>query len=90
MVARVLEMTSEGRSANNLSSGSQSKGKDGIDELLERLHLEGEEDQDIKLEGVFDDLKAGARWTAIVKVFTSKPFNQSSFISTMNFASQPA
>lgn len=57
-----------------------------LDDLLKHLKIREDEDQGIVLEEDIEELKAGARWTALAKVLSLKPFSHAAFLANMKYA----
>ena len=57
-----------------------------LDALLQQLEIREDEDQEIVLEEDLEDLKGGARWTALAKVHSLKTFSHSAFLANMKYA----
>ena len=58
--------------------------------LLERLHLEEKELDDLIWEEEVDDPQEGSKWLALARVLTSKSFSQGALIADMRAAWNPA
>ena len=57
--------------------GSQRKGtKESTEDLLARLNLQEEEDDDFVWEEEHPDLRSAAKWLAIARVHTPKTFSE--------------
>jgi hypothetical protein len=57
-----------------------------LDELIQHLNIREDESEVIVLEENLEELKAGARWTVLAKVNSSKPFSHSAFLANMKYA----
>jgi hypothetical protein len=81
-------MASPTNSSTNNASGSGSKEKETIDDMLNRLGIEEEEFDDL----VFEEEEApkeGLKWMALAKVHTSNPFSPQTFEQHMRVAWSP-
>ena len=53
---------------------------------MERLKLQGEEDEDLDFSEEFEDLIKDVRWLALFRVHTTKPFSHAALFSAMRNA----
>ena len=76
-----------------MASGSSSQGRHGketTEELLARLNLQEEEDDDFVWEEELPDLGAPAKWLAIARVHTTRTFSPNALYGDMRAAWNPA
>jgi hypothetical protein len=73
-------------SESNLALRSGKKLECELDDLLQHLKIREDESQKVVLEEDFAELKAGARWTALAKVFSTKLFSHAAFLAHMKSA----
>lgn len=72
------------------SSSQGQRGKETAEELLARLNLQEEEDDDFVWEEELPDLGEPAKWLAIARVHTPKSFSPNALYGDMRAAWNPA
>ena len=72
------------------TSGSRPKEQMDPSQLLDRLHLEGDELDNLVWEDEVDDPEVKPKWLALAKVLTTKNFSQGALIGDMRGAWNPA
>ncbi|KAI5008048.1 hypothetical protein ZWY2020_009096 [Hordeum vulgare] len=72
------------------ASGSRSKPTDDLSVLLERLHLEEDELDNIVWEEEAEEPNEKPKWLALARVLTTKSFDQGALIADMKAAWNPA
>ncbi|KAE8800916.1 hypothetical protein D1007_23414 [Hordeum vulgare] len=68
------------------ASGSRAKGVEDLGVLLERLHLEEDERDDLVWEDEAEDPDEKPKWLALARVLTNKSFEQGALIDDMKAA----
>lgn len=76
--------------ATQEEAGGSRKGKEPVEELLSRLDLQEDEEDNFVWEEEFKDEQIEAKWLAIAKVHTDKSFSPSALYSDMCSAWNPA
>jgi len=93
----IYEPRSKGRSVGGCMASTSNKekmddGKTGdpaepsLEERLERLKLQGEEDEDLDFSKEFEELIKDVRWLALFRVHTTKPFSHAALFTAMRNA----
>lgn len=75
-----------GSSDQSRISGDRRGAKTPIDDLLKRLELQEQEDDDLNFDEEFPDLKPETEFMAICCVHTTRPYSRESFYNTMRIA----
>jgi hypothetical protein len=83
-------MGDSGSSSSNKPSGSESKEKEKISDMLQRLGIEEDEYDDLVLEDEEEAPIQGLKWMALARVHTSNFFSPQTFEQHMKVAWSPA
>ena len=70
--------------------GRNRRGKEPVEELLSRLELQEDEEEQFVWEDEFKEEKIEAKWLAIANVHTNKGFSPSALYADMRSAWNPA
>lgn len=81
-----MESNGSGSSSQSRVSGDGRGGKAPIDDLLKRLELQDEEDDDLNFDEEFPEATPEAEFMAICRVHTPRPFSRESFYTHMRAA----
>ena len=76
--------------AEGVKAGGKKKGEMNVDELLDLLHLNEAEEEEVVLAREECENLPAVKWMAVASLLTSKAFSTASLISTMKSAWNPA
>jgi hypothetical protein len=83
-------MSSTHGSTSDQASGSGLQKNEALNEMLLRLGIEEDEEDDLVFEDQIDVPKEGMKWTALARVHTSNFFSPQTFEQHMRVAWSPA
>ena len=75
------------QSTKKMGGGGDEEVKEpSLEDRLEKLNLQGEEEEGLDFSGEFEELIKDVRWLALFRVHTTKPFSHAALFSAMRMA----